>query len=66
MSILASVVSASLLLAILAASSKEDSCNSSIIMPSLASPENQSITSERPSHQFFHRGSGRRDVAQCS
>jgi hypothetical protein len=66
MSILASVISASLLVAVVASSSKEDSCDSSHIMPSLAAQENQSITFERPQVQFFHRGSGRRDTAQCA
>jgi len=66
MSILASVISASLLLAVVAVSSKEDGCDSSYIRPSLASVENQSAISERPHIQFFHRGSGRRDAAQCA
>ncbi|MBD2066942.1 hypothetical protein H6F93_05245 [Leptolyngbya sp. FACHB-671] len=66
MSILASVISASLLLAVVAASSKEDNCDSSHIMPSLAALENQSVASERPQVQLFHRGSGRRDTAQCA
>ena len=65
MSIFAYVVSASLLLAIMAASSKEDSCNPNI-MPSLGSQQNQPAASESPQHQFFHRGSGRRDTAQCA
>jgi len=65
MSIFASVISVSLLLAVMVVSSKEDSCDSSHIMPSLASLGNQSTVSERPQTQFFHRGSGRRDTAQC-
>jgi hypothetical protein len=66
MSILASVISASLLLAVVAVSSKENSCDSSHIMPSLASVGNQSAASERPQVHLFHRGSGRRDTAQCA